>query len=198
MAEQDDSDRYLAALRGELDESATAADAELSVARRLGELLRRRYDAHLRTDGLAQRRGWNLLAQRVRAQARHAYLPFAQAAAVCALGILVGWWLPRSGMQERSERLEFTFGDYERIRGELVTVRVTTGDPLAAMQSLTDALARDGIGFEVYSVGAGSARRVLVTLPSTVPADTRASIAALDISLNAGRAYAILFEEIER
>jgi len=188
---EEEDERFAGSLRGE--------STGHPLGRRLGELLRERHERASRDDDeIARRRVWQLIAARIgketpgaqgKAWVRRA--AFAQAAVVAVAGIALGYFLASSVPTTPESRLEFSYGDLEVSRGMLSEAEVVVADPLEAMRPLTEALIGDRIAFEVYSVDGGADRRVLITLPASIPPATEAAFRALNLTPLPGASTAI-------
>jgi hypothetical protein len=191
--EEQEHDKFAAALRGEAADSAAAG--------RLGETLRkRRAQALAGRDEAQQMRVWKAIESKLppagaARSSRTAWdrLRFAQAAALVAVGIGAGWFLRPGGVTpEAQSRLEFSYGDLERPRGSLVEKTVAGAVPADAVRQLTDALIADAVPFELYSVAGSDDRRVLFTLPANA-AHSASALAALGIELPSGETMSLTF-----
>jgi len=179
--EEQEHDKFSAALRGETEDSGAAG--------RLGRILRkRRAQALAGRDEAQQMRVWKAIESKLppagEARSRRTAwdrLRFAQAAALVAVGIGAGWFLrPAVVTPYAQSRLEFSYGDLERPRGSLVEKTVADANPADAVRRLTDALIADAVPFELYSVAGTGDRRVLFSLPANA-VHSASALAALGI-----------------
>lgn len=190
MTEEED-DRFAGALRGE--------SADPALGRRLGELLRdKQKRASEADDEITRRRVWQQIASHIGNESarvgwsRRAAL--AQAAVFAIVGIALGYFLGSPSPPTATEsQLEFAFGDLEVPRGSVDETSIAVADPLEALRPLTEALIADRIAFEIYSVGGGADRRVLFTLPRSIPLATGAALHTLNIAAEPGSSKAITF-----
>ena len=185
--EDQDLDKFAAALRGEGEETGAAA--------RLGKTLRkRRAQALSSRDEAAQMRTWKAIDSKLPPATRTAWdrMRFAQAAALVAVGIGAGWFLRPDASAPLSEsRLEFAYGDFETPRGGLIEKSVPASAPAQSLRTLTDALIADTIPFELYSVAAG--RRVLFAVPADAGSRTAQVLAQLGVEAPAGETLSLTF-----
>jgi hypothetical protein len=190
VSEPGDEERFEDALRG--------ASADPPLAWRLGEALRTQHRTALeRMDQLAKQRVWNELARRINASGtRYTFhaAGFAKAAAFVFIGLATGWFVGRTGGPGVSETgLEFSYGDLERSRGDMLERTVAVPRPMDAMRALTEAFIHDSVAFEVYSLPARGDRRVVFMLAAAVPPESARALEALGIASQAGAMHAVTF-----